>query len=207
MNSYQLLKKVFLVRLVIGFLTSIVGAMFLVLFLSIGLVPLFGLLHLYNSLVVFWISFLIVFPLIFGFWIGRFCMQKIILGASGIQFKNFFTSKNIRWSSITKTETDEHDYHEDFKKGKKFYIPILMWIRPFYEKGASGKYLVLRYTDGGREKVYSHYVSSYIKNDELLRQVDQYASGKPMPNPVSSVTGTKLPDISGSEISNIVVSR
>lgn len=134
-------------------------------------------------------------------------MQQVLLVTDGIQFKNFFTSKNIRWSSISKVQVDEHDYHADFKKGKQFYIPILMWIRPLYEKGAVGKYLILRYKENGQEKVYSHYVSSYLRNDELLRQVTQYTSGKPILNPGAALPTSNMPVISSPEISNIVVSR
>jgi hypothetical protein len=206
-NSYQLTKKVFLARLTAGFFVSVLGCLFFVLLFSIALVPLFGLFQFYNSVFVFWISFLILFPFIFGFWIGRFCMQRISLVNNGIQFKNFFSSKNIGWGSISKVQVDEHDYHSNFKKGKDFYIPILMWIRPLYEKGAVGKYLVLHYGENGKEKVYSHYVSSYVKNDELLRQVTQYTSGKPMPNTGNALPTAKLPGISAPEISNIVVSR
>src|SRR5260221_3890097 len=98
--TYQLTKSEFIVRLVVGVLISPIVSL-LILFIVVPIMSyLFTLFYIYNPTLIFFVSFLLVFIPVLGYWVGRFCMQKIILQTDSLVFKWYFGFKSIKWNSI-----------------------------------------------------------------------------------------------------------
>jgi len=202
-QTYQLTKPEFIVRMAVGILVAPILSFVILLVVAPMISFVFGFAHIYNPIVIFLISFLLVFIPVLGYWIGRFCIQKIILQTDSLIFKWYFGFKAIKWSSIESFPSMTFDeYSLDLPKNRKVILSLLKQVRSLYEKGIVSKYLVVHYTESGRQKTYACYISAYKQFENLLQELSSRTSPQ---TKVERKANPSLPLMPVTEIRNIVV--